>query len=102
MNITDDELKLLNNIKLKIQEKPEFLNYILTSMIQWVNSKISEYKEMAADMETVASIAVQMAGEKRVSPKTKQYFENLAMSKLQKYNNKSFSNWEWAFKKGEE
>jgi len=54
---------------------------------------------MAADMETLASVAISMAGEKRVTKKTKEYFEKLALSKLEKYQGGTFSKWDWAYKK---
>ena len=75
--MTNEELILLSQVRRKVKEKPEFVGHIVSIMTQGLVESVKEYQHMAADMETLASVAISMAGEKRVTKKTKEYFEKL-------------------------
>jgi len=96
--MTEEELILLAQIRKKVKEKPDFINVIMATATQGVVDAVDQYREMAADMETLASTAIFMAGQKRVTKKTKEKFEQLALSKLTKYEDKTFFKWDWALK----
>lgn len=91
--MTNEEIKLLTEIRAKISEKPEFLPHIISICMSGISDREKMMREMAADMETFASAMCFLAGQNRVSPKLKEQMSELALSKLQKYYGKSFLKW---------
>jgi hypothetical protein len=89
----EEDYKLLADIAYKCKNEPEFLTHIINAGIGGIINAEKEMRQMASDMETMASAMAFLAGKKRVSPQLKEQMSNLALSKLQKYHNKSFLNW---------
>lgn len=92
--MTNEELKLLSEIRTMVSEKPEFLTHIINACVAGVYDREKAFREMASDMETFASAMCFLVGQNRVSPKLKEQMSELALSKLQKYYGKSFLKWD--------
>jgi len=95
----DEDLRFIGTVRSKVTENPNLLLPVITAAVGGVDSAISMANERAADMETLASGAIGMLGEKRITAKTKQWYERLIISKLKKYESKTFCNWEWAIRR---
>ena len=80
------------------KEDPHVIKEVISNMTRGVEDALTEERKARGDMEVLASVAMQMAmGKGRISAKTRQAFEDLALSKLQKYlPDKSMCNWSWA------
>lgn len=101
--MTNEEMILLNTIRKKVFDKPDFLNAIISAATQGAKDRADHYQQMACDMETITSTAIMMMGEKRVTKSVKDHFEKLALAKLTKYlPDKSFFKWDWALEKKDE
>jgi len=83
------------------KEDPSIISKVIMAMTAGVESRVQEEHEARVDMEVLASVAMHMAADKgRVTKKTKEYFESLAASKLEKYyqSGDTTCNWAWADK----
>lgn len=89
----EKEIQLLCDVKMKCVEKPEFLSHFINVGVAALMEREREMRQMASDMETMASAMCFLAGQSRVSPKLKQEMSDLAISKLEKYHPKTFLNW---------
>ena len=96
--MNDEDYALIMKIKSRVKEKPELIQPVVNALMGGAEDAISEARRMAADMETVASVAISMVGEKRVTKKTKEYFEKLVLSKLEKHIEHTHLNWKWALR----
>ncbi len=95
MNEKDiEEIRLLNEVRHKCSELPEFLSHVLSAGISGIAERERELMERASDMETMASAMCFLAGKKRVSQKLKEKMSELALSKLSKYIGKTFPKWD--------
>ena len=89
----EEDYTILSTIANKCCKNPEFLTHVITAGVSGVVKAEKEMRQMAADMETMASAMAFLVGEKRVSPQFKKQMSELALSKMQKYYGKSFLNW---------
>lgn len=85
-------------IRTKVKENPSLITPAILAITAGTEEAVKQAREFGCDMETLASVAVMMAGEKRTTKKTKEYFEDLAKTKLEKYKEKTHCNWDWAKK----
>lgn len=97
--MTEEDMVFLQMVKQRIKDKPELFSTTIIMMVAGLEEKVSEAKELASDMEILAAGAIGMLQEKRVTSKTKEHFEKLLLSKLEKHNFKTFTNWDWAIEK---
>jgi hypothetical protein len=94
-----DDNELINTIRSRVAKNPDLLNPIVAAATSGISDAIKSANELAADMETLASGAIGMLGEKRITPSTKEWYESLVISKLKKHGlGKTFCNWKWAIK----
>lgn len=94
------ELGILHSVTSRIKDRPEFMSDVIKAMTQGQIQAVEEYKQLASDMEVLASTAFMMAVDKgRVSKKTKDWFETIAQSKIEKHYGKSFVPWDQILKK---
>jgi len=91
--MTENDLKLLMDIKIKCKTDSSFLTHIINAGVSGISESEQAMRHMASDMETMASAMCFLAGQHRVSPKLKKQMSELAMSKLEKYKFKTFCNW---------
>lgn len=98
--LTEDEVVAM--VFFYSQASPGFLNRVIQSGIQGIQSLADRERQRAADMETIASVAFGIVSDgKKVTKKTKEYFEKLALAKLEKYDFKTSCNWSWAIDKND-
>ena len=97
----EKDLIFINTLRDKIRHNPSLTHVAILAINSGVEDAVREANEYGRDIETVASAAIAMLGEKRVSKKVKEQFENLALSKLEKHKDRTFCNWEWAIKKND-
>ena len=91
----DDQI-FIQTIRAKIKENPSLITPAILAITAGAEDAVKQAREFGADMETLACTAIMMAGEKKTTKKTKEYFEELAKSKLEKYKGKTHCNWDWA------
>lgn len=91
--MTEDDMVLLGQIRSRCRKGDGFLKEIIHAGMGGLEDTERYYREMAADMETMASVMVSLVGEKRVSPQLRNKMSDIALSKLEKYNGKTFLNW---------
>jgi len=100
--MTESELILLAEVKSICKKDSSFLAYVINFGISGISESEQEMRQMAADMETMASAMCFLAGQNRVSPQLKKRMSELAISKLEKYNFKTFCNWSHEIVKNDE
>jgi len=100
--MSEDELRLLMGISAFCKKDPSFLTHVINAGLNGIQQEVHDQRVRASDMECLASMAMQMAGDKRVTKKTKESFERLVELKLQKYADKGSFNWEWLKDRSEE
>jgi len=94
-----DKYDLNNIVYQSVKENPELLGVVIDAATSGSQAAREEVQQRAADMETVAAAAMGLlAGEKRLTKKTKEWFEDLARSKLDAHIDNSCVNWDWAHK----
>ena len=90
--------KLIAAVRSRVKQRPHMAAKIIGAVTAGVDSAVAEANERAADMETLASVALAMAESKgRVTSKTREYFEGLAQSKIEKYYPKTYVPWDHYF-----
>jgi len=95
----EKEYKLLNDVAVKCQKKPEFITHIINACVSGVTDTEKRMREQAADMETMAVAMLALLKENRAQPALRKQMSTLALSKLSKYYpNKTFMNWAHAVK----
>lgn len=98
--LTEDQI--ISMVYSYSQTKPEFPIRVINAAIQGIQEKANKSHERACDMETLASVAFGIVSDgKKVTKKTKEYFEKLALAKLEKYDFQTNWNWNWAVEKKE-
>jgi hypothetical protein len=94
--MTEDDVRLLGVIRARCEKGDGFFKEVIHAGMRGLEDAERYYREMAADMETMASVMVSLVGEKRVSPQLRNKMSDIALSKLEKYNGKTFLNWSHA------
>ena len=86
---------LLLSVADSVKEDPEFLSEIISACVAGVRSEITVQRNRASDMESIGCAAFGiLASEGKTTKRTKEYFESLVLSKLEKYDFKTSFNWE--------
>jgi len=98
MELNEKDSQFLAGLHYYASSKPDIVPLAIQALTSGFTDALKKEREYASDMETLASVAVGMAGEKRVSKKTREYFERLAISKLEKHDLKTFCRWDWAIR----
>ena len=76
------------------QENPEMVSLIINSCIKGLAKREEFFRNQAHDMEVAACAFAALAKETRVSPSLKKTMNNVAKSKIEKYDGKTFLKWE--------
>lgn len=84
---------LLAQIQRKCKKEPKFLTYIINAGVNGICEAEQEMRNLAIDMEIMASAMCFLAGQSRVSSELKKRMSDLALSKLEKHNFDTFINW---------
>jgi hypothetical protein len=97
--MTNEEMILLATIRQKCEDDPSFIAHIVNAFTSGVIEAELKMRRQASDMETAFSAMCFLVGQSRVSPQLKKQMSELALSKLQKYEGKSFLRWDDRIKK---
>lgn len=84
-------------IKENIKKHPKLIGVAINAITAGTSDRVEEERERAVDMEVLASVAFSLVSSKtRISQQAREAFENLALIKLEKYKDKTFTRWDWA------
>ena len=91
--MTEEEYKLLSSVRSKTMKNPEFIGHIINACTSGILETEKQMREQAADMETMAVAMLALLKENRALPSLRKQMSELALSKLQKYQGKTFMSW---------
>ena len=92
--MTEEEYKLLASVRAKAMVDPEFIGHIVNACTSGVMETEKLMRQQAADMETMAVAMLALLKENRALPSLRKQMSELALSKLQKYQGKTFMRWD--------
>ncbi len=89
----EEKMKFLHLVRKTVATEPELVGEISQMITAGVADKLSELKEQASDMETIAMAFSSMASQ-RYSKSNEKWAQGIIKSKLEKHKDTSFLNWE--------
>ncbi len=95
--MTDQEMMLLKMVETKCAEKPEFITHVINTCVRGMQQELTETRHRVADMETAAVAMTFLAGQKRCGPKVKTQMQDLFLSKMEKYQGRTYMKWNDTF-----
>ena len=92
--MTNEEMQVVFMVQDACKKNPEMVSILINSCIKGLSEREEFFRNQAHDMEVAACAFAALAKDTRVSPNLKKTMNNVAKSKIEKYDGKTFLKWE--------
>jgi len=91
--MNEEKLTMLRDIRALCKGDPDFFSHVIHAGINGMQEKVAEANQRACDFEVAASAMLGLMAPKRVTARTRDYWNDLISSKIGKWLDKSALNW---------